>query len=342
LGRTNFKVSEIGFGGIPIQQISVNRATEVIQAALDLGINYIDTARAYTDSERKIGRAIKNRRDECYLATKTVERTEEKVKKDLETSLKMLGVSRIDNYQFHSVNDEETLKQIQEPEGPLEAVKVAQNEGKIDYIGISGHRADILAKAIQTDEFDMVMIPFNYVETEPVIELIPLAKKLNVGIAVMKPLGGGRLTEAPTALRFVLDYPVSTVVTGMISVGEVKENVTVTEDMVPLSSAEREKLAAQAAEIGKTFCRSCNYCQPCPNSIQISVIIKMRSTIKRFGIARYMKMASSTLDNYEDCIQCKECEKKCPYKLPILELMAHEVEWFKQNYREKFEELKRH
>lgn len=342
LGRTNLKVSEIGFGGIPIQQIGANRATEVVRTALDLGINFIDTARAYTDSEKKIGKAISNRRDECYLATKTVERTEEKVKKDLEKSLKMLGVSRIDIYQLHSVNDEETLEQIQGPRGALEAVKKAKSEGKIDYMGITGHRADILVRAIQTGEFDSIMMPFNYVETESVAELIPLAKKLNVGITVMKPLGGGRLTNTSAALRFILNYPVSTVVTGMVSVGEVKENVGVAENMMPLSSAELEKLAIQAAEIGKTFCRSCNYCQPCPKDIQISVIIKMRSTIKRFGIARYMKMACSALDNYEYCIQCRECESKCPYKLPILELMAREVEWFKQNYREKSEERKRH
>ena len=336
------KVSEIGFGGIPIQQIGLNKAVEVVETALDLGINYIDTARAYTDSEKKIGKAIKSRRDECYLATKTAERTKEKVRKDLETSLKMLGVPRIDIYQLHSVGDEETLRQIQEPEGALEAIKKAKNEGKIDYIGITGHRADILARAIQTNEFDLIMIPFNYVETESVTELIPLAKKLNIGITVMKPLGGGRLTNASEALRFILNYPVSTVVTGMVSVGEVKENISIAENMAPLSSAELEKLAMQAAEIGKSFCRSCDYCQPCPQGIQISVIIKMKSTIKRFGIDRYMKMASSTLEKYEDCIQCRECEEKCPYKLPILEMMANRVDWFKQTYKEKFEEQKRH
>jgi len=336
------QVSEIGFGGIPIQQISLNRAVEVVEMALDLGINYVDTARAYTDSEKKIGKAIKSRRDECYLATKTVERTKEKVRKDLETSLKMLGVSRIDIYQLHNVSDEETLKQIQGPEGALEVVKKAKNEGKINCIGITGHRTDILVRAIKTNEFDLVLMPFNYVETESVTELIPLAKKLNIGITAMKPLGGGRLTNASAALRFILNYPVSTVVTGMISVREVKENVSIAENMVPLSSAELEKLATQAAEIGKTFCRSCYYCQPCPKGIESPVIIKMRSTIKRFGIARYIKMASSALDKYEDCIQCRECEKKCPYKLPILELMAHEVDWLKQTYKEEFEEPKRH
>lgn len=341
LGRASLKISEIGFGGIPIQQIGLNKAVEVVETALDLGINYFDTARAYTDSEKKIGKAIKSRRDDCYLATKTVERTKEKVRKDLETSLKMLGVSRIDCYQLHNVSDEETLKQIQKPEGALESIKKAKAEGKIDYIGITGHRVDILIRAIKTNEFDLIMIPFNYVETEPATELIPLAKKLNIGVAVMKPLGGGRLTNASAALRFILNYPVSTAVTGMISVEEVKENVSIAENMAPLSTAELEKLAIQAAEIGKTFCRSCNYCQPCPKGIQISLILKMRSTIIRFGIARYMKMAHSDLDRYKDCIQCRECESKCPYKLPILELMAHEVDWLKQTCKQKLNNKER-
>ncbi len=341
LGRTGLKISELGFGGIPITQIGVEEAVQVVRSALNLGVNYIDTARAYTDSEEKIGKAIKTRRDECYLATKTVERTEEKVRKDLETSLKTLGVSKIDVYQLHNVGDEEALQQVLAPDGALAAVKKARSEGKIDYIGITGHRSDILVKAIQTNEFDTVMVPFNYVETESSTELMPLANKLNVGIAIMKPLGGGAFTNASAALRFILDHPVSTVVAGMISSREVKENASIVESKQVLSTAELKALATQAAEIGKTFCRSCYYCQPCPQGIQIPLLMKMKTVIKRFGFDGYMRMGHLALEKYEDCIQCKECEGKCPYKLPILEFMADQVAWLKETYKEELEKYKR-
>ncbi len=334
LGRTNLKVSEIGFGGIPIQKIGLEAAVRVVEKALDLGVNYIDTARAYTDSEEKIGRAIKGRRDECYLATKTNKRVGIEVKKDLDESLRMLNTSRLDVYQLHNVSDERTLEKVLETGGALQAVKRARAEGRVDYIGITGHRSDILVEAIQTNEFDLVLIPFNYVETEAATELIPLANKLNVGIVVMKPMGGGAFTKASAALRFVLGHSVSTVVPGMGSTEEVDENVNIIETMAPLSAAELEDLARQSEEIGKTFCRNCGYCQPCPQDVPVPFLTRINTLVKRMGLEGWYARWGTALEKYENCTQCRECEEKCPYELPVLELMAKQVDWLKKACRD--------
>jgi len=341
LGRTNLRVSEIGFGGIPIQKIGMNEAVQVIERALNLGVNYFDTARAYTDSEEKIGRAIHGRRDECYLATKTTKLLGEEAEKDLETSLKMLGTSRLDVYQLHNVSDEQALEKVLAPGGALEAVKKAKADGKIDYIGITGHRTEILVKAVQTEEFDLILVPLNYVETEARTELIPLANKLDIGVVVMKPMGGGAFTDASTALRFAFSYPVSTVVPGMVSLEEVEENVRIAETMTPLSAAELEDLARQSAEIGRTFCRGCGYCQPCPQGIEVPFLTRINTLVKRMGFDVWYARWGTSLDKYEGCTQCRQCEEKCPYQLAVVEMMANQVDWLRKTYMDKLEKLKK-
>jgi len=332
LGRTKLKVSALGFGGIPIQRVSKSQATAVVKRALDLGINFIDTARAYTTSEEIIGEAIKGQRGKCILATKTAARTVDQARKDLETSLSLLGVSSIDLYQLHNINSDEGLSRVLEKGGLLEMLKAAQREGKIDYIGITSHRPSVLVQAVKSGEFDTVMVPLNYIERTPLQELIPLANKLDIGTIAMKPLGGGAFANAVEALKFALANPVSTVIAGVSSVDEVEENAAALNFPLGLNEKERIHLEEQAKILGRVFCRACEYCQPCPEQIPISSLLRVDTFIKRMGWENWYRTNRDSIKRYERCQQCRQCESRCPYELPILELMAEKVKWLRKEY----------
>lgn len=351
LGRTELNVSVIGFGGIPIIKASMKEASKMIRRAFDLGINYFDTARAYGDSEEKFGAALKDVRDKCVIATKTHQRTrEEAARVGLKQSLRNLKTDRIDIVQLHGIDDEKTLEKAMSPEGSLAAVKKARSQGKIDFIGISGHSPYILAKAIKTGEFDTVLVPLNPLFREATEELIPLAKKLGVGVVIMKPFGGidqefvqyqrGRWISVKTEfdrifgigadktrrlLRFVLAHDVSTTIPGFSSIGEVEGAARVGNEFEGLT--EEEKKIYKFGELPpEPFCRRCGLCKPCPDGLNILFILTLDKYFTYYGIKNWAKQAYQKLSTkVASCSECGECEAKCPYKLPIVE-MLHQAE----------------
>lgn len=188
LGRTGIQVSIVGFGGTWISQLSMDEAVKVVRRAFELGINYFDTAKLDGDSEEKIGVALKAVRDECILATKTASRTKSESLADFKTSLHRLKTDRLDLIQLHGIDDEKTLRKAIGSGGSLEMCKKARSEGLVDYIGITSHKPLLLIKALETNEFDTILVPLNVVTQQALEELIPLAKELGIGVAIMKPL----------------------------------------------------------------------------------------------------------------------------------------------------------
>lgn len=323
LGRTGLQVSAIGFGGIPIQRISEAEAKAVVNQALDQGINFFDTARGYTDSEVKLGQVLKERRKEAIIATKSMSRTKEGMAADVDQSLANLGVDYIDLYQFHNVKDMASLEQVLSPNGALAALQEAQKAGKIKHIGITGHIRRILVEALKTGAMETVQFPFNVVEAGESQELIDLAGQTDTGIIIMKPLAGGALRNANLALRFILQYPVSTVIPGMDSTEQVDQNALLGHENQALSAEERVLIEKEAAALGTAFCRRCEYCQPCPQGIQIPMIFLLEGYYSRYNLtdwskARYREMAVKV----DACIECGECENKCPYSLPIRQMLV--------------------
>jgi len=228
LGRTGLKVKSLGFGGIPIQRVSEEEAVDVVRRCYDLGINYYDTARGYTVSEERIGKALEDVRDRVILATKSHQRTIEGIRRELEISLRNLRTDYIDVYQLHNVQTEEQWRQVRAPGGALIAVEEAKERGKINHIGVTSHSPDLAVEMAKTGLFETVMIPYNYLTTKPADELLPTCKKLNVGTIIMKPFGGGAFSNANTALKYVLGNPdCDLVIPGMMSVTEVEENYNV-------------------------------------------------------------------------------------------------------------------
>ncbi len=328
LGRTGIEVSVLGFGGIPIRTLNLNEAVKVVRRAYEIGVNFYDTARNYGDSERKIGFALKDVRDRVYIATKTASRTYEEAKKDLEISLRELCTDYIDLWQLHGVNDFETLNRVMSPNGALTALKDAKEDGKVRFIGITGHRIDVLLKAIETGEFDTVQFPFNYLSTEPERELIPRAKELNIGMIVMKPIAGGELSSASAALKYVVQHPISVVIPGMRTIEEVEANAKAVFEEVKLTDDELRIIEEDRRKLDKVFCRGCMYCMPCPQGIPISQILRINSIIRRAGVTSWVKeIYRKAREMLSKCTRCRQCEEKCPYNLKIPELLIEKFNW---------------
>jgi hypothetical protein len=329
LGRTGLEVSAVGFGALPLVGCCGDESAKVLNAALDKGVNFIDTARGYRESEELIGEAVAGRRSEYYLATKTRARHEQGIMQELETSLRNLQTGHLDLYQVHYVNDQDTLDQVLGGE-PLRTMHRLRDEKTISYIGITGHNADVLLTAAKTGEFDTVQGAYSYVERgREIEELIDYCARENIGFIVQKPLAGGVLTPAPAAVKWVLRASVSTVIPGMVTVEHVHQNVPVGDGPYELSAQERQKLDQAAAALGEHFCRRCYYCQPaCPQNIRIGVILEFAQKAKRPENRKFLKewYGKYTI-NATDCTRCGACLEECPYELPIMDMLeeAHEL-----------------
>ena len=322
LGKTGLTISRMGFGGIPIQKVDVPAVRTLMQALAEQGVNYIDTARGYTVSERYLGEALEGMRDKFVIATKSMARTKAAMEKDIETSLANLRTDHIELYQVHnpSLKDLET---VNAPGGALEALLEAKAAGKIGHIGVTAHMATVFERALDMDWVETVMFPYNIVETQGEA-LMRRCTEQNVGFIVMKPLAGGALEDATLALRFIRQNPdVSVVIPGMYSVDEVRQNLAAMEDASPLTAQELERIDAIRKELGTQFCRRCNYCQPCTAGIGISGIFVLEGYLQRYGLGDWAKARYAGMEKKAgDCIGCGACEARCPYQLPIREMLA--------------------
>jgi len=321
LGRTEMNVSVIGFGGIPIQRYDIKTALDTLAACKDYGINFIDSARAYGVSEEYIGdNLLKIGRNNFFLATKSADRTKEGFYNDIIKSLKNFKTDVIDLYQIHNLGKQEDFDKIFSEDGSYSAALQAQKEGKIRYIGITSHIKEMAAKLIETNKFATIQFPFNAIENQG-IELFKRAKELDMGIIAMKPLGGGILAEiADIAVKYIVQSAMVTIaIPGMNTPQQVKQNVLASKNPV-LTEQEIKQLSDLALEVGKDFCRRCGYCLPCTAGIDIPGIMVFEGYIKRYGLADWAKARYNTLPTKADeCIECGECMKRCPYSLKIPE-----------------------
>lgn len=321
LGNTGLKVSRLGFGGIPIQRITQEEATALIRKLPEYGINYIDTARGYTVSEEYLGIAMEGIRDKFVLATKSMARTREAMEKDIETSLKNLRTDHIDLYQVHNAPPAQ-MKIVTGEGGALEALLEAKAAGKIGHIGITAHEIGTFEMGLEMDWVETIMFPYNFVELQAA-DLIRKCAEKGKGFICMKPLAGGAIENAPLAMRFIASNKDITVnIPGMANEDELKQNVAAACDPASLSEEELREVQNIRDTLGNQFCRRCNYCQPCTMGINISFCFTINGYLTRYGlkdwaIGRYKGMAVEP----NACIECGMCESRCPYHLPIIEML---------------------
>ena len=310
LGKTNIYVNEIGCGGIPIQHVDQNVVNEMIDEMIKQKINFIDTARGYTVSEELLGIALEGKREKFVLATKSMSRTYEGMKKDIEISLKNLKTDYIDLYQIHNVSLGEDIS------GALMALEEAKKEEKIRHIGVTSHSVKCLDMLINNPIFETIQYPYNIVENQAE-ELFEKANKMNIGIIVMKPLAGGAIDDAKLAIKYILNNDnVSVVIPGMESIKQIQENNSVKKGVY--TQEELNKIDLIKNELNNDFCRRCGYCMPCPKGINIpfSFLVEgyfSRYNLKEWAVSRYQSMKVKP----SACIECGICETKCPYNVPI-------------------------
>lgn len=331
LGNTGMEVSVIGFGGIPIQRVSQEEATNIILECRNKGINFIDTANGYTISEEYIGNALKKvGRENFYIATKAMGYDYESMKKFIEMSLKRMQLDYIDLYQVHNVSKMEQLDMVLSENGALKALTEAKEKGLIRHIGITGHIREILMKAIEHDEFETVQFPYNPVESQGA-DLLKKALDKGMGTIAMKPMAGGAFTKGTLSLKYIVNSNLITVaIPGMDSVSQVVENAAIGEMSEPLTDEEKEEIKNEVDALGNEFCRRCGYCKPCPEGIDIPAVFINEGYVLRYNLPDYGKTKYDALPVKADaCVRCRKCESKCPYKLPIVNKLKHAVETFK-------------
>jgi len=329
LGKTGLSVSRIGFGGIPIQRLTENEAIKVVQRCLDLGVTFLDTANGYTTSEERVGKAIAGRREQVIIATKTGEKDKATAQEHLELSLKRLNTDYIDLWQFHGINTFEAYEQILGPNGAMEAAQEALQAGKIKHIGFTSHSMDIALKAVPSGHFETVQFPFNFVTDEAVNDLLPLAQKHDVGFIAMKPMAGGMLEDANLAIKWLLRFENIVPDPGIEKVEEIEEIMQIVSGPWELTPQEQQQIERIRTEVGTRFCRRCQYCLPCPQEIHIPLIVNLRSFWKRFPTEQIISgRFTKIIDNARNCAQCGECEEKCPYHLPIREMIVENLEFY--------------
>lgn len=328
LGKTGLKISRMGFGGIPIQRVDRETARTLTHRLLEAGVNYIDTARGYTVSEEYLGFGLEGIRDRFILATKSMARTRDEMAADIDRSLKNLRTDYIDLYQVHNPTMEQ-LAQVIAPGGALEALLEAKSAGKIRHIGLTAHAMQVFESALDMDWVETFMFPYNIVENQGE-DLIRRCAGKNIGFIAMKPLAGGAIEDASLALRYIRANPsVSVVIPGMAEEGELAQNLAAMNDLSPLSEEELTRMEAIRKILGTQFCRRCNYCQPCTAGINISSAFLFDGYLSRYGLADWAKARYASMDKTaSDCVGCGVCETRCPYHLPIREMLAKVAEHF--------------
>lgn len=263
LGRTGLMTTELGLGAMDTP--TSDQGAETLEAAIDAGIGFVDTARDYAGSEHLIGEVIRRRGSAPFLiASKTFSRTASGAQYAVDDSLRVLGVRKVDVYQLHDVSTEDAWNEAMGPDGALEGLKAAQYRGLIGHIGVSTHNLELARRLILSGEFATIMLEYSafYPESAPVLEL---AAEHDVGVIVMRPLGGsgrtsvmrrriaegtaGILTPA-NLLRYVLSNPaVSVAIPGARFPSRIEANVAVASSYAPMDDAERRELERVAAEL---------------------------------------------------------------------------------------------
>ena len=327
-GKTGLMVSKVAFGGIPIMRISKAEAVRIVREAIGLGINFIDTANAYVDSEEKIGEAIMGmKREDLVLASKSTAGDKKTFNEHLDLSLKRLGIDYIDIYHLHNVSTDSKKNEVFAPGGAMEALEEAVKAGKVRFPAFSSHNLPMAIEIMKSEKFAAVQLPINYINSEAADEAIPLAKKLDMGFIAMKPMGGGLLDNAALAFRFLGQYDIIPD-PGIEKLGEIREIAEIVNKNERFSAEDKEEVEKQRLETESSWCHSCDYCLPCPQGIHISLALTIESSFKRMTDARARAFVGPSIEKARNCLECGECEKRCPYNLAIPSLLKEKIKYW--------------
>ncbi len=324
LGRTGIKVNKNGFGALPIQRISTEDAVYLLRKAFEGGITFFDTARAYSDSEEKVGIAFEFIREKLYIATKTAAIDAAGFKKDLETSLRLLKTDYIDIYQFHNPS---FCPKPGDGSGLYEAALEAKREGKIKHIGITNHRLNVAREAIESGLYDTLQFPFSYISGDAELELVKACKEHDMGFIAMKGLSGGLLSNYESCYAFASQFDNVLPIWGIQREKELNQWLKCVENPPRMNMEIEDEIARDRRMLSGEFCRGCGYCMPCTVGIEINNLARMSLMMRRSPSEQYFTPEwKEKIFKIKDCIDCGLCKSKCPYGLDTPELLRRNLE----------------
>ena len=328
LGSTQITVNKNGFGALPVQRVSKEEGAALLRKAYEGGIAFFDTARAYSDSEEKIGMGLSDVRDQIYIATKTMSTTVEGFWKDLETSLGLLKTDHVDIYQFHNPS---FCPRPGDGTGLYEAMEEAKAQGKIRHIGITNHRLSVAMEAIESGLYETLQFPFCYLATEKDIEIVKACKERDMGFIAMKSLSGGLITSAAAAYAFADQYDNVLPIWGIQKEKELEEFLGFIDNPPAMTSQIRELIYKDRDMLSGSFCRGCGYCMPCPVGIEINNCARMSLLLRRSPSSNHLSPAGQEkMMKIKDCLHCNKCMSHCPYGLNTPELLARNLKDYEE------------
>ena len=338
LGRSGLVVPKNGFGALPIQRISTDETIKLIHKALDHGMYYFDTARFYTDSEEKLGKALHDRRDKVIISTKTGATKVEDFWKDLETSLRLLQTDYVDLYQFHNPD---FCPLPGDGTGLYEAMLEAQRQGKVRHIGITNHRLAVAQQAIDSDFYETLQFPFSYLASDKELSLVNQCAERNIGFIAMKALSGGLISHAATAYAYLAQFPGVEPIWGIQRESELDEFISFQDNPPVLDDEMRQRIEKDRKELTGDFCRGCGYCQPCTVGIEIESCNRMYLFLRRAPYSVYLtEEFNKKMHQIENCVDCGICKSRCPYGLDIPNLLRRNLKDWNEHWANKEKYLK--
>ena len=310
-----------GFGALPIQRIGFDDAESLLQKTYDSGINFFDTARAYTDSEEKIGRALSSVRNHVFIATKSTARDKKSLFRDLETSLKMLKTDTIDIYQLHNPP---SIPDYNDPDGLYQGLLEAKAKGYIRFLGLTNHRLDLAMEAARGKRFDTIQFPLNTLSSEDDLKLVSLCKENDIGFIAMKAMSGGLITNAATTFAFLRQFDNVLPIWGIQRERELREFLSYEKKSPVLDKAMQAIINKDRLELADVFCRGCGYCLPCPAKIPIETAARISLLLTRSPYQGFLTDEfKAEMERINDCIHCNHCKDHCPYGLDTPNLLQY-------------------
>lgn len=328
LGKTGITVVQNAFGALPIQRVSKEMAVKLLRKAYDGGMRYFDTARAYSDSEEKLGEAFDGMREKVFIATKTAAKTPEGFWRDLETSLKNLRTDYIDVYQFHCV------QQCYKPgdgTGMYECMVEAKKQGKIRHIGVTAHKIGIAKECAESGLYETMQFPFSYLSGKQELELVEICKKQNMGFICMKALAGGLINNSRAAMAYMTQFDNVLPIWGIQKEEELDEWLSFMDNTPVMDEELSTFIDKEQKELSGDFCRGCEYCMPCPQGITINQCARMSLMLRRAPSENWLsEYWQKEMAKIETCLHCNACASKCPYELNTPELLQKNLEDYKK------------
>ena len=324
LGKTEIRTPQNAFGALPIQRISDDDAVKILRRAFEGGMTYFDTARAYSDSEHKLGLAFEGMRDKIFIATKTGAQNAEGFWKDLETTLRELKTDHVDVYQFHNPA---FCPRPGDDSGLYDAIVKAKDQGKVLHIGITNHRLSVAKEAIESGLYELLQFPFSYLSGQKELEIVNMCKDADVGFVAMKSLAGGLITDSEAAFAFAAQYDNVLPIWGIQRESELDEWLSYMDRQPVMNDRIKAVIDSDRKEMAGEFCRGCGYCMPCPVGIEINNCARMSLLLRRAPSAAWLDETwQANMSKIDDCLHCNACKSKCPYGLDTPALLKRNLD----------------